>query len=108
MVNYFSGIALGDYIAAIRDYSKAIDLSPKFAATYGLRAEAKKLEGDYENALEDANMAIELEPQEAALYNDRGVLHIKLNAYQEAIRLLQENNGSIWCWKRNNTNKPFG
>ena len=62
----------GDYQGAIADYSRAIELNPKYAIAYKDRASAKGLAGDDEGALADCNEAIELNPRYALAYANRG------------------------------------
>ena len=53
----------GDYAGAIEDYTKAIELDPKFAVAYCNRGNAKDSSGDYAGAIEDYTKAIELDPK---------------------------------------------
>ena len=66
------------YKEAIKDYTKAIELTPNYTNAYGNRGSAKDELGQYQEAIKDYDKAIELEPNTAYLYNDRG--WVKKNA----------------------------
>jgi tetratricopeptide (TPR) repeat protein len=76
---------LGQYPAAIEDFTKALELHPTSAVqayrgwTY-LVAEAPKL------ALRDFELAIELDPKNADAYNGRGFARAKLGRHPEAVK----------------------
>jgi tetratricopeptide (TPR) repeat protein len=63
-----------DYQGAILDYSKAIELDPKDAATYSSRGIAKSDIQDYQGTISDYSKAIELDPKDAATYYNRGIV----------------------------------
>jgi TolB-like protein len=78
---------------AILEYTKAIDLSPNFAAAYGWRAFAKAHAGLSEQAIADANLALRLSPKDphnvifvAAI----GLAHYLAERYEEAERCAVE------------------
>ncbi len=62
----------GDYDKAISDYSKAIEINPRFAMAYANRGGAYLNKGLYDQAISDSNKAIELNPKLAMAYNNRG------------------------------------
>jgi tetratricopeptide (TPR) repeat protein len=74
-----------DYDHAITDFSKAIDLDPKFAVAYDSRgfvyANHKK---DYDRAIVDLDKAIELDPKFANAYTHRGLAHAGKKNYDRA------------------------
>ena len=78
--------ALGQYVAAINDYDKAIQLKPNAANAYNNRGVAKAALGQYSAAIRDFDKAIQLEPDDAEAYNNRGVAKKKLRQYLAAIR----------------------
>lgn len=59
---------LGDYSGAIRDYGRAIALSPGDPALYLERGRAGYRSGNLRIALDDSSRAIELDPSLAAAY----------------------------------------
>jgi len=71
---------------AIKDYTKAIELDPKYAISYNNRGNAKGLLRDYDEAIQDYTRAIELNPENVATYNNRGRAKIFLIDYHGAIQ----------------------
>ena len=69
---------LKDYIGAIQDYNKAIEINPKYADAYDNRGVAKDNLKDYKGAIQDYSKAIELDPKYAVTYYNRGVAKIFL------------------------------
>ncbi len=74
-----------DYYNAIADYTKAIELHPKFAISYNNRGLAKYKLQDNTGAIADYNKAIELDPQDACVYINRGNAKEDLQDYIGAI-----------------------
>src|SRR5215470_4024011 len=76
-IDYFNrGVvekANGDFDGAIADYTRAIELDPKYAAAYSDRGNAKQAKGDLDGAIADCNRAIELDPKDAMAHKNRGV-----------------------------------
>jgi len=58
--------------ATISEYTKAIELNPKFAMAYVKRGMAYHKKGQYDQAISDFNKAIELNPEYAKAYSNRG------------------------------------
>jgi len=79
LVKYYNN----DYIGAIKDFSKAIELNPKFEEAYFNRGFTKYLLGDYSGAIKDYSKAIELNPKNGNAYLGRGIANIKLNRKKE-------------------------
>ena len=67
-----------DYRGAIADFTKAIELNPKYAEAYSKRGYAKCYVYDKQSALEDANSAISLNPRLANAYLTRSWAKIQL------------------------------
>lgn len=70
-----------DYKGAIESYSKAIALSPRYAAAYLKRGTARRLDGDLDGAIEDYEKAHETDPRStlnnrtvAEAFNNRGLI----------------------------------
>ncbi len=66
-------VFLKDYVGAIDDYNKAIELYPNYAIAYYNRGGAKYDLQDYAGAIEDYNKAIELDPKCKHFYYFRGL-----------------------------------
>ena len=56
----------GQYDKAISDYSKAIEINPKYAKAYNNRGIAHAIRGQYEKTISDYNKAIEINPRYAS------------------------------------------
>jgi tetratricopeptide (TPR) repeat protein len=63
----------GDIDGAIADFTRAIELHPKYSTAYTNRGLAKKNKGDLNGAIADCTRAIELDPKDAGAYSNRGI-----------------------------------
>jgi tetratricopeptide (TPR) repeat protein len=68
----------GQHQKEIDDYTKAIELDPKYASLYHYRGFAYLNLGQHRKAIEDFSKAIELAPKLAQAYFDRGLAYAKL------------------------------
>ena len=75
---------LGQYEAAISDYTQAIHLKPDYADAYNNRGNAKYNLMQYEAAITDYDMAIRLKPDFALAYYNRGNAKALLDRTWEA------------------------
>ncbi|MBR4384309.1 MAG: tetratricopeptide repeat protein, partial [Selenomonadaceae bacterium] len=75
-----------DYQGAIRLYSEAIELNPKFAGAYYNRGTAYAALKQHEQAIQDFDKAIQLNPNYAEAYNNRGVAYRHLKQHERAIQ----------------------
>jgi tetratricopeptide (TPR) repeat protein len=75
----------GDYDRAIAEYTKAIEIDPRFAVAYYNRGLAWGKKGDYDRAIAEYTKAIELDPEHADAYNNRGIAWVKKGEYDKAI-----------------------
>ena len=83
-----SGVAKakrGDWQGAIADWTKVIEINPRFADAYSNRGVAKDELEDYQAAIADFNKAIEIKPRDADVYYNRGNAKGELKDYQGAI-----------------------
>ncbi len=62
-----------DFAQAAAAFSEVIRLSPRDAAAYDIRANAKKFLGDLDGAISDDSMAIGLDPGVAMYYGNRAI-----------------------------------
>ena len=76
----------GDFSGAIRDYDKAIELDPNYAAAYNNRGNSYATLMQYERSIQNYDKAIELNPNDAAAYNNRGNSYHNLKQYERAIQ----------------------
>ncbi|MDQ2920246.1 MAG: tetratricopeptide repeat protein, partial [Acidobacteriota bacterium] len=100
----------GDPDGAISDYTKAIELDPRYAQAYGNRGLVRESKGDLDGAISDYTKAIEMDPRHAlANYNRRGVARYSkgdpegaISDYTKAIELdprdVQPYNNLAWLW----------
>tara|TARA_Y100001968_G_C19271517_1_gene674497 strand:- start:224 stop:826 length:603 start_codon:yes stop_codon:yes gene_type:complete len=74
-----------DYSGAISDYTKAIEINPRYAKAYLNRGSAKSGLTDYSGAISDYSKAIEINPRYPNAYLNRGIAKDKLKDYYGAI-----------------------
>ena len=67
-----------EYIGAMDDFSKAIEIDSNYASAYYLRGSAKYGLCDYQGALDDCNKAIDINPKHYLSYQKRGESKQKL------------------------------
>lgn len=80
-----------DYVGAIEELTKAIELIPTHYRAYQFRASCKEALDDYIGALRDYNEAINIIPQDYSNYQHRGDIKFYLEDYRGA--LLDYNKG---------------
>jgi WD40 repeat protein/tetratricopeptide (TPR) repeat protein len=74
-----------DYEDAIADYSELIELDPNNADVYNARCRARALAGrDLQAAIDDCNVSLALGPDDGHTLNSRGLVQLKLGAYDRA------------------------
>ncbi len=90
---YNQGVARyekGDYAKAINNYTKAIELKPRYAEAYYNRGIAYDDKGQYDRAIEDYSKAIEIDPKYSDAYINRGIAYGRKGEYDKAIIDLNE------------------
>jgi tetratricopeptide (TPR) repeat protein len=70
---------LGDFIGAIQDHSKAIQLDSKFQEPYVSRSADRLKLKDYIGAISDLNIELRLNPNDPKAYFNRGLVEHILN-----------------------------
>lgn len=77
---------LGQYTAAIQDFTKSIEMKPYCFNAYNNRGNTYRLRDQYDKAIEDHNSAIRIKPTSEDSYFYRGVDYYCLDDYEQAIR----------------------
>ena len=77
---------LGQYLAAVSDYDKAIQLKPDHAMAYYNRGLAKYHLGQYLAAISDYDKTVQLKPNDAIAYSNRGAAKADLGQHFAAIK----------------------
>ena len=67
-----SALQLGNYVAAVADYTRALEVEPANSFAYYNRGITRDRMGDFMGAVEDFTQAIALDPQNADFYHNRG------------------------------------
>ena len=75
----------GDRDAAIKAYTKSIELNRREPASYINRGNAHKQNGDFDLAIQDYDKAIELNPRSALAYSSRGAAYLSKGDYDIAV-----------------------
>ncbi len=85
---YFNGgnayLVKGQYDQAISDYTKALEINPRYALAYYNRGIAYKNKAQYDQAISDYTKALEINPRLAQAYNNRGVAYFFKGQYDKA------------------------
>ena len=58
----------GQYDQAISDFTKALEIIPRFAEAYNNRGNAYAMKGQYDQAISDFTKALEINPRFAGAY----------------------------------------
>jgi len=74
----------GDFPAARKKFSQAIELDPKFSPAYRLRADTSLKMCDWAGAIVDLDTLIRLDPNYAEIFNERGFARRQLGDYSAA------------------------
>jgi Flp pilus assembly protein TadD len=75
----------GDFRAAKKKFSRAIELDPKFSPAYRLRAAACMKMSDWAGAIVDLDTLITLDPNDAEVFNERGFARRQLGDLHGAL-----------------------
>ncbi|HVO94168.1 MAG TPA: tetratricopeptide repeat protein [Terriglobales bacterium] len=74
----------GDVDAAIKEYTKVIELKPELPEAYSNLAVAQKKKGDRDRAIETLNRALQLKPDFASALTTRGGIYAEQGKWAEA------------------------
>ena len=83
---------LGKIELAIKAYSDAIELNPRYSVAYTNRGVLYGYKGEYDLAIKDFTMAIELNPNNFFAYNNRGKAYDKI---EDSDRAIEDFNAAI-------------
>lgn len=92
-----------DYIGAIQDYTKAIEINPEFIEAFSNRGIAHKQLKNYRGAIEDFTKCIQIKPNIASLYSNRGAVKNELHDFIGAMadyviaKNLDPTDTSVFC-----------
>jgi len=90
--HFYKGIEYrrqGDNNAALEEFTRAIEIDPKYYFAYYNRALVYHQIGDLESSLANYNKAIELNPDNAYWIIERGFLYMELGDREQAINDLE-------------------
>jgi len=85
---YNRGVAyckVRNYMQAIADFDRAIEIDPEYSAAYYNRSLAYSKLGNYKQAIADCDRAVGINPKYAAAYYNRGLAYGKLGDHRQAI-----------------------
>jgi tetratricopeptide (TPR) repeat protein len=88
-IHLFKGVSFADKgqrDQAIKEFTKAIEISPNFVEAYLNRGVSYDIKGQYDQAIEEFAKAIEINPRYAEAYNKRGFTYRKKDQYEQAIK----------------------
>lgn len=74
----------GNYIVALRDFNRALQLDTAFADAYHMRGDVKSQLGDFNGAVRDFTRALEYKDFDANIYYDRALNYVNLRQFNEA------------------------
>jgi tetratricopeptide (TPR) repeat protein len=74
------------YDQAISEYTKTLEINPKYVDAYNNRGIAYVDKGKYDQAFIDYNKAIEINPKYALAYYNRGIAYANKEKYDQAIK----------------------
>ena len=70
---------------AIADYTKAIEIDPKFVFAYNERGVVHRNKGEFDRSIADFTKAIEIDPRSGLAYLGRGISHRSKGEHDKAI-----------------------
>ena len=76
----------GDFDAAVKEYTKVVELRPDSPEAYTNLAVAQKKKGDLEQAILSLNRALQLKPDHVGAMTTRGAIYAEQNRWTEAKR----------------------
>jgi protein O-mannosyl-transferase len=77
---------LGKYTQAIENYTRAVNINPRYAEAFNNRGASYGYLGDHVKAIEDYDRAIQINPEHANAYFNRGVDYAELGNHTRAVQ----------------------
>ena len=77
--------ASGNYLAAVEECNRALNLNPQMASAYHIRGVAYANDGETDSAIKDFNRALELIPRAIGALCNRGIAYNKKGDYDRAV-----------------------
>ncbi len=81
----FAWYGLGEYVKAIEDYNRALEIDPKLPDTFYNRSLAWLALGEYSKAITDCDRALRIRPEDDDIYKTRANAWFKLEQYGNAV-----------------------
>jgi lipoprotein NlpI len=75
-----------NYDRAIQDYTRTIELDPKYSVAFNSRGNAYHAQKDYGRAIHDHDQAIRLNPSYASAFNSLGIAYHAKREYERVIQ----------------------
>ena len=80
----------GQYDKAISDFTKALEINPRYTEAYNLRGGVYSRKGQNDEAISDYSKAIEIDPRDVRAYNYRAWEYTLKGEYDQAISDLKK------------------
>ncbi|KAL6222648.1 hypothetical protein ACLB2K_006040 [Fragaria x ananassa] len=74
-----------ELMAAIADFTKAMETNPSAAEAWKRRGQARAALGEFTEAIEDLSKALEFEPNSADILHERGIANFKFKDFYTAV-----------------------
>jgi len=75
-----------DYNAAIKQFTKVLELDPSNSVAFNLRGVAKAKRGDFQGSIQDYDQSLKLDSINVDTLNNRGIAKARLGNIDEAIQ----------------------
>ena len=91
-IHYNRGNALflrGDYAKAIEDFSRTVEIHPRYANAYYNRGVSCQSIGKYRQAIDDYSKTVGIDPEYVGAYLNRSIIYAKIGDYMKSINDLE-------------------
>ena len=91
---------VGDYKAAIEDFTQAINLNPNYAEAYYKRGVAHFYQGELEKTIENYNQALKINPNLSEISHNLDIVRSQLENQHRAVKYYQDTSAyKTQTWK---------